>query len=132
MDITAALLVYAHFGARSMRLLQGIASGLIGARAFSGGAATAALGLLCHFFIAFSAATTFFLVSRKIRFLTEHAIISGVLYGPIVYFFMQLVVLPLSAIGRRSSSLESIVVGVVIHIICIGLPIALLVRKYSA
>jgi hypothetical protein len=56
MDITAALIVYGYFGAKPLRLLQGIASGLLGPRAFDGGFATALLGLLCHFAIAFEAA----------------------------------------------------------------------------
>lgn len=132
MDITAALIVYGYFGLKPMRLLQGIAAGLLGTRSFSGGMATAILGLLCHFFIAFSAATVFYLVSRKVSFLTRHAVIAGVFYGPIVYFFMQLVVLPLSAARRRPFSLQLTVIGIVIHIICVGLPIALLIRRHSA
>jgi len=56
LDITAALVVYGFFGIKPLRLLQGIASGLLGRRAFDGGLATALLGLVCHFFNAFSAA----------------------------------------------------------------------------
>jgi hypothetical protein len=37
-----------------MRLLQGIAAGVLGSRSFQGGLPTALLGLFCHFFIAFS------------------------------------------------------------------------------
>ncbi|SRR5713226_9633695 len=44
LDITAALVVYGFFGLKPMRLLQGIASGLLGPKAFSGGLATALLG----------------------------------------------------------------------------------------
>jgi hypothetical protein len=49
LDITAALVVYGRFGLPPMRLLQGIAAGLLGPRALEGGLATALLGLLCHF-----------------------------------------------------------------------------------
>src|SRR6266571_7778290 len=59
LDITAALIVYGYFGAKPVPLLQGIASGLLGPEAFQGGLATALLGLLCHFVIAFGAATVF-------------------------------------------------------------------------
>jgi hypothetical protein len=41
LDITAALVVYGYFGLKPVRLLQGIAAGLLGARAFDGGFATA-------------------------------------------------------------------------------------------
>ena len=60
LDITAALVVYGYLGLKPMRLLEGIASGLLGPKAFDGGLSTALLGLLCHFVIAYGAATVFF------------------------------------------------------------------------
>jgi hypothetical protein len=131
MDITAALIVYGSFGLKPIPLLQGIAAGLMGARAHQGGLTTAALGLACHFVIAFWAASAFVVVSRWWGFLIEHYIISGILYGPIVYFFMQLVVLPLSAIGKNPFSLKFTIIGLAIHVICVGLPIAVVTHKYS-
>src|SRR5260370_14048741 len=88
LDITAALVVYGFFGLKPMRLLQGIASGLLGSRAFSGGLATALLGLLCHFLIAFGPAAVYLLASRALGFLIDHAVISGFLYCVAGYFFM--------------------------------------------
>lgn len=131
LDITAALIVYGRFGASSVRLLQGIASGILGKAAFQGGLATAFLGLFCHFFIATSAAAVYFAASRRVSVLVQHAVVSGGLYGIGVYFFMQLVVIPLSAIGPRAPSIGAVIVGVVIHICCVGLPIALMVRRFS-
>ena len=132
LDITAALVVYGFFGMRPVRLLQGIAAGLLGIRAFQGGAATAVLGLLCHFFIAYSAATVYYLLSRRISFLNQHAVISGFLYGPAVYFFMNRIVVRLSGAVKYPFSIEMMLIGVVIHMFCVGLPIALMVRSYSA
>jgi hypothetical protein len=131
LDITAALVVYGFFGLKPMRLLQGIASGLLGPRAFSGGLATALLGLLCHFLIAFGAAAVYLVASRAVEFLIEHPAASGVLYGVAVYFFMNRIVLPLSAAARRPFSFQMMIVGVVIHIFCVGLPISLSVRRFS-
>ncbi len=131
LDITAALVVYGYLGAKPMRLLQGIASGLLGPKAFDGGLATALLGLLCHFFIAFGAATVYFVASRAIRPLIQYAVVSGVLYGVAVYFFMSRIVLPLSAAAKRPFSLKLMIIGVVIHIFCVGLPISLSVRRFS-
>jgi len=37
LDITAALVVYGYFGLRPLRLLQGIAGGLLGPRTYGGG-----------------------------------------------------------------------------------------------
>jgi hypothetical protein len=131
LDITAALVVYGFFGLKPMRLLQGIASGLLGPKAFSGGLATAVLGVLCHFLIAFGAAAVYLVASRALGFLIEHAVVSGVLYGVAVYFFMNRIVLPLSAAAKRPFSFQMMIVGVVIHIFCVGLPISLSVRRFS-
>jgi len=68
LDITAALIVYGYLGAKPLRLLQGIAGGLLGPRTYSGGIATALLGLLCHFVIAFSAAAVYVAASASLRF----------------------------------------------------------------
>jgi hypothetical protein len=123
LDITAAFVVYGQFGAKPIRILQSIASGLLGARSFDGGFATAALGLFLHFFIAFSAATVFVVASRRLHFLVEHPIVSGVLYGIAVYFFMQGVV-RLSAARHGAFSWKMTLIGVAIHIVCVGTPIA--------
>ena len=131
LDITAALVVYGYFGAKPVRLLQGIGSGLLGPKAFDGGFATALLGLLCHFVIAFGAAAVYFVASRGIRFLIQNAVLSGVLYGVAVYFFMNRIVVPLSAAAKRPFSLRLMIVGVIIHIFCVGLPISLSVRRFS-
>jgi hypothetical protein len=131
MDITAALVVYGTMGAKPLRLLQGIAGGVLGPRTYTGGIATALFGLALHFVIAFGAATVFFIASRGIRFLLDHAVVCGVLYGIAVYFFMQRVVIPLSRANRNPFSLKFMIIGIIIHIFCVGLPIALSVRKYS-
>jgi len=63
--------------------------------------------------------------------LVEHALVAGVLYGVAVYFFMQWVVLPLSKATRRPFSWEMMWIGVAIHMLCVGLPIALSVRRFA-
>jgi hypothetical protein len=130
LDITAALVVYGHFGLKPIPLLQGIAAGLLGAKAREGGLATASLGLLLHFFIAFSAATVYVAVSRWVGFLVRQAVLFGVLYAVAVYFFMNNIVKPLSAARTYPFSFKMMVIGIVIHIFCVGLPIALMTRRY--
>jgi hypothetical protein len=131
LDISAALVVYGHYGRPPLRLLQGIAAGLLGPWSFEGGVATAVLGLFCHYFIAFSAATIYFSATRWIPFLFDRATISGVLYGVAVYFFMNRIVIPLSRAIKFPFSFKMMVIGVVIHIFCVGLPIAFVLRRCS-
>lgn len=128
-DIIAAFVVYGAFGLKPIPLLQGIASGILGERARDGGLATAALGLLCHFVIAYGAATVYVVASRFAPLLVEHAVPCGILYGIAVYFFMNDVVIPLSAIGPRPFSLKFMLIGVAIHIFTVGLTIALTTRR---
>lgn len=132
MDITAAFIVYGHYGARPIPLLQGIAAGVMGPRASNGGLATAGLGLFLHFVIAFGAATVFFLMSRWMPVLVQQALVFGPLYGIAVYFFMNRIVVPLSNARKYPFNLKMMIIGVVIHIFCVGLPIALMIGKMSA
>lgn len=132
-DITAALIVYCTLVALTpMRLLQGIAAGILGRQAaYAGGAKTAALGLVCHFVIALGAATVYFALTRMFPFLNRNLILSAAIWGTVVYFFMQYVVLPLSRIGMPRFNLKFTIVGLVIHFFCIGLPIAAITRRNS-
>src|SRR6266478_3679017 len=96
LDITSAFVIAGLKGMGSIRMLQGIASGLLGPRSFEGGMATAGLGFAIHFLIAFTAAAVFYAASRKLTFLTQHAVTSGLLYGIAVYLSMYWIVVPLA------------------------------------
>src|SRR5689334_4296392 len=76
-DIAYAFLFFGRLGARPMRILQSVSSGLLGTAAFRGGAKTAALGLLLHFVISFSAATIYYLASRRLVFMVRNAVGAG-------------------------------------------------------
>jgi hypothetical protein len=131
-DITGALIVYCTLVPLTpMRLLQGIAAGILGRQAaYAGGAKTAALGFLCHFVIALGAAAVYFALSRALPFLNRTSIIlSAAIWGTVVYFFMQYVTLPLSRIGMPRFNLKFTIIGLIIHFFCIGLPIAAITRR---
>ena len=132
LDITYAVVFSGFRGVPAQRVLQSVASGLLGPVAFQGGTSTAALGLCLHFFIAFSAAAVFYLASRRLPLLTRRPVLLGVLYGILIYAVMNLVVLPLSAYPRRTSfPLLVLVTGLFVHMFFIGLPIALATRRAS-
>ena len=131
MDITSAIIITISRGSTVTRLFQFIASGLLGPKAFQGGTATAALGLGLHFVIAFALVAVFYAASRQIAFLGRQAVISGLVYGLIVFGVMNLIVLPVSAAKPRHTwSGDLIQIG--IHMFVIGLPTALLVRRFSS
>jgi hypothetical protein len=131
-DIAYAFALYGPMGVRPGRLLQGIASGALGPSAFTGGLVAAALGLFFHFLISYGAATAYYVASRKLRFMIRQTILSGLLYGVAVYLFMNFVVIPLSLIKPRPINPTLFVINLIEHMIVVGLPIALAVRKFSA
>ena len=132
LDLTGACVVsWLRAGVTPVRIFQSIASGLYGASAFTGGAKMALLGVVLHFIIATTWAAVYYFASRYIRFLIQQPVIAGVLYGVIVYLFMNFVVLPLSAVPRRPVPLSGRIIGMLIIIFCIGLPIAIIVRRLS-
>ena len=133
LDITAACVSsWLRAGFPPTRVLQSVASGILGAAAYSGGAKIAVLGLALHFFIATTWTTVFYFASRKLRFLIERPVTWGLVYGLIVYAFMNFVVLPLSAFPQRTPlRLSGRIIGLLIIMFCVGLPIALIVRRFS-
>jgi len=130
LDISSAFIIWWQRGVGARRGLQGIAAGLLGASSFDGGLVTAGFGLALHFFVAFVVVTIFYLVSRKIEFLVIHPVVSGVLYGIGVYIVMYWFVLP-TAFPTFRHRLGNDLLAVAIHISLIGLPCALIVRRYS-
>jgi len=115
-------------GARPVRILQSIASGLLGRAAFSGGLGTAVLGAALHFFIAFMVVATFFVASRYVAILRRSPVWSGLIYGIVVYLVMNFVVLPLSAASRGAFAWPVVANGLIIHMVGVGLPSSLFAR----
>jgi len=129
LDLSYAIVVYSPKA--PILIPQTIASGVLGAKSHSGGAQTAALGVLLHFLIVFGAATVYYLASRKLPFLVHRAVVFGLIYGALVYLFMHLVVLPLSAVPKGHIPLFLKTCEFIEHWFFVGLPISLSVRRYS-
>jgi hypothetical protein len=131
LDITDALAYYGFRGARPIAILQSIASGLLGRAAFQGGVGTAILGTLLHFFIAFTASAIFYFAARQFAFLRRHAVIWGLLYGGAIYFVMNWIVVPLSAVPKPRPAVPaiSLINGVLAVVLLVGLPISLIVNR---
>jgi hypothetical protein len=133
LDISAAFIDSGLRGRKPMGVLQGVASGVLGAGAVRAGFESAILGAILHFLIAFAAAAVYYAASRRMKFLLQHAIGCGLLYGVAIYLVMTYVVVPLSAAPFRLGTTPSaVLIGVLVHMVCIGLPISLAVKKYAS
>jgi hypothetical protein len=125
-DLTSAFITFGWGVPRA------IAGGLLGRSAFQGGTGTWILGVILHYFIAYSAATVYCLASRKLDFLREHFLVCGIFYGMGFYLVMNLIVLPLSALHSAGPyQLHGLIQGLLVHMILIGVPIAFCLRRFS-
>jgi hypothetical protein len=129
MDIIAASIQAWIAGRTPMRMLQGIAVGWFGRASLQMGWTSAAVGFVTHFFIATSWAAIYWFTSQRFPVLVRRAWVCGTVYALLVYAVMYEIVMPLSAIHRRiPRTPQAYLIGILIHIFCIGLPIALIVR----
>jgi hypothetical protein len=126
LDLTQAFILFGR------RVPLVIAAGLLGRGALHGSAATYVLGVLLHFFIAFSATAVYYAASRKLAFLTEHPVVCGLFYGIAVELVMGYIVLPLSALQDRGPyELHDVLQGLIVHMVVVGLPISFSVRRFA-
>jgi uncharacterized membrane protein len=116
-------------GTSPVRVWQYVASSLVGPDSYSRGMTTVLLGLFIHFCVAFGAATVFYLASSHFPVLIRRAVLFGIIYGIAVYFIMGRIFVPLTRARTFPFSVQSLVTGLLIHILFIGLPIALLARR---
>lgn len=132
-DITYAVVFsYLRRGVAPSRVLQSVASGLLGPAAYDGGAPVAALGLGLHFFIALVAAAVYVFASQYLSVLVRRPVLMGAVYGFGIFVVMNWVVLPLSRIGPRPfPRWDTLVTGLIVHMFLIGVPIALAARRSS-
>ena len=130
-DITYACSYWAiKAGLSPARIFQSVARGLLGAASFRGGARTAALGLLLHYFIAITMSVFYYSVARRWAALHKYPFRCGVVYGLGLYVVMNYVVVPLSAIGS-STSQDKLWIGlsILVHMFLIGVPTALAAQR---
>jgi len=131
LDALDAIIVFGlRSGATPARIFRGIASGLLGSAAGSGGTPAALLGVAVHYTVALGIVTTYVLVSRALPALNRRPFVYGPLYGIAAYLVMNFVVIPMSAIGTfpRFNAFGT-TNGVLIHMIGVGLPTALIAAR---
>jgi uncharacterized membrane protein YagU involved in acid resistance len=93
-DIGAASLIS---GRSPAFIMQAIAGGLLGKASFDGGIGTAILGAVLQEVMGVLIATIYVVFSKPVAGLLRRWILSGLIYGVIIFFVMNYVVVPLSA-----------------------------------
>ena len=129
-DIAYAILASGAKGVSAERVLQSVASGLLGRDAYAGSAATAGLGLLLHFAMTTLMALLFVAAARSFEPVRNHLLLAGLAYGAAIYFAMRWVVVPLSRFPGDLRAINPLELAV--HMIGVGLVIALAARRFGA
>lgn len=113
-DILTAFVIYRP--APPMRILQAVGSGLLGAASFEGGMGSAAVGLIAHFAIAVIFAAIFIAAALQAPVAFRKPVLSGLLYGIVVYGVMNAIVVPLSMAAERTTPPDQMTaVGLMAH-----------------
>ena len=141
LDITAACInAGVAYGFGPLRVLKGVAGGLLGRSAIQGGFATAALGLAMHFTMALTVTTIFYALSRRLPLPQKlwGVVAVGLLYGAAVFAVNNFATAPFLS-WVRSLYLHTPILfrppmgwwQLIIHLFCVGLPIALVMHRYA-
>ena len=129
LDILFAMILTLAFGREIPNMLRYVASGPFPA-ATDMGATGAILGLLVHFaLMAVMAAVLMLYLKRNPDYL-EHPIWIGTMYGLVTYAVMNWLVVPLRFDTPLPPSPLSIATQLFAHIALVGIPMALVARRY--
>ena len=131
LDAAAASLTALLRGGSPARVWQYVASSLLGNESFDRGTTSILIGLLIHFGVAFGVATSFYLLTRIFPLLLRQPVISGIVYGIVVYFAMAYAIVPMTAVKPGAFSWSGLVIGLITHILCVGLPPALIANRFA-
>jgi hypothetical protein len=126
--------LFAHiYYAWRLGVFQNVAGGLMGRDAArAGGVPTYVLGVSLHFLIAAIWAAIFWGLSRRIPALVKYALPAGLAYGLVIFLGMNCVVLPLSALHVPFGLPPLLSWAAAAHAVLVGLPMALVARRFSA
>lgn len=131
LDAIAASTNAAVRGISPVRVWQYVASSLVGTESFERGATTVVIGLLFHFGVALGVAVGFYLLARMFPFVVRHSVVSGAIYGIVVFFVMSYLIVPLTMVRQGPFSWSGMITGILIHIFFVGLPPALITRRFA-
>jgi hypothetical protein len=131
LDLTFAFVFYGPQGATPLRILQFIASGVLGRGSFDMGWTSATLGAFFHFFISACAAGIYYLISLRVSFLTRRIVLAGAPFGILMFLAMRFVVVPLSAIKPGPMKVRNVIGELCSHMFLFGMVIAYAVSRAS-
>ncbi len=128
-DIYMSVLLSVQHAATPLQLFQWDASNALGAAAFSGGVASALLGLFFDLIVSLAWATAYVLLFARDARAERNVLVRGILFGAAVMIVMRWVVVPLGHAVSPPATAASIANLLAAHIISFGIPIAYAVSR---
>jgi hypothetical protein len=133
MDGAAASVFALARGGTPAGVFRYVASGVFGKSSLTGGSQMVAWGVLFHLIVATGWTALYFLIAPKVRFLTTHWLVAGMSYGLLVWLAMNFLVVPMSNASPAPVRLTAgTAIMILIHLFVIGVPIALLAKRFRA
>ncbi|MDH7464596.1 hypothetical protein QEG73_25080 [Chitinophagaceae bacterium 26-R-25] len=131
LDILAAIVNFKiATGKDPVLIFQYIASAVFGKDAYSGSSLMPILGLIFHFIIAYIFTVIFFVIFPKMKLFKYNAVLIGIAYGILIWIAMNVIVVPLSKIGKFSFKPSGVLLQASILIVMIGIPLSLICKRY--
>ena len=128
LDILSAFIFGGMAGATPGVILRYVASGPLGEGMKTAGTTGAGLGLLTHYVLMAIMVTVFVLASRRWPWMLSNAVVSGVVYGLVIYLVMYWLVVPARFGHYPKLGLWAVGNALFSHIFCVGIPMALVAR----
>jgi hypothetical protein len=134
-DLTAAYIdQFVKTGKFADKMLYYIAGGGLGLEtSMQGGFWIGFLGLLFHYFIAFSFTLLFFLAYPRLnmQYVSKPVLyLIGLLYGPFIGLFMKFIVLPLTRLPQTPFVFQKAIIGWATLSVVLGIPVAISARAF--
>ena len=129
LDILSAFVFGGMQGVGPGQILRYVASGPLGDSMRDGGLAAAIAGLGVHYALMAIMVSLFFLAAVRVNMVRRQWIISGTLYGILIYLVMYWVVVPARFGTMPKVDLWGVGNALFSHIVCVGLPMAYIASR---
>lgn len=132
LDMLAAMAYWAPDGVSAIRVLQSVATWILGPAAYTGGMVTALLGAFVYAQVMWGVVALYRAIARRYPVLLRRPVTCGVLYGALAYVAIFQVMAPLLSGIRPAFDPLWVATCVVVFTTLVGIPCALFAREAAA
>ena len=129
--IASSSIFYFKLGLHPGQVMQFVASAIFGSQAFKGGLPMVITGTVAHYLISFAFAGFYFLIFPYFKIIRKNPLGAGILYGGLIWIFMNLGVMPLSAVQSPPFELIGALLSIICHMVLVGLPVSLIAKRQN-